>query len=158
MEARRKDGNRESKMTEIEIAYLAGIFDGEGYISIESPRSKTSACGRNIKLRIGIANTNLDLLQWIQSEFGGLIFDKHGPAHRRKCYDLQLKASGAEKFVRKVYPFLKIKKLQAEVALKFRESFHHTDKRRISDELVKERFQAKTDLMRLNKGDIINVN
>lgn len=54
------------------IAYLSGVIDGEGTITI----MKNQQYQRNtIQFRVclTVGNTNKELIEWIQSEFGGTI-------------------------------------------------------------------------------------
>ena len=59
----------------LDAAYVAGFFDGEGHISIRS-RAKQSKRSQHHQILAGITNTNKDLLDWIQSVFGGSIHPK----------------------------------------------------------------------------------
>ena len=50
------------KLTIAEKAYLAGIVDGEGWISFNENNKKVNPI-------VGISNTDLELLKWIQKRF-----------------------------------------------------------------------------------------
>ena len=94
----------------IDYAYIAGLLDGEGTVSITS----------QLDLRVCIRNTNRAVLDWIKSVIGeGNIY---GDKRREKvCYSLELSSNKAAHFLKSVYPYLRIKKLQAKVALEFQE-------------------------------------
>ena len=62
------------------LAYMAGIIDGEGTICFVE--SKTAKYGR--VPTIGIANTSLELLRWIEKVFGGNINRKPVKGKNRK--------------------------------------------------------------------------
>lgn len=59
-----------SKPTEIDWAYLAGFYDGEG--TVTATRQARSD-GFYYQLRFSISNTNYELLRELQSKFGGSI-------------------------------------------------------------------------------------
>ena len=50
-------------MNEQEIAYIAGLFDGEGSIVLAKDTRLTPGA---FQLTISITNTNLKVLEWIQ--------------------------------------------------------------------------------------------
>ena len=60
-------------MIDLDYAYVAGLFDGEGSINIaRSDRSKFRPNPSPLwGLKIDIANQFLEVLIWIQKEFGG---------------------------------------------------------------------------------------
>lgn len=99
-------------MTETDKAYIAGILDGEGCITVYLYPSGS------IKPQVMIANTNLPLLQWIQSFYGGAI-SKHTNYNEnaKQCYRLQLFGFRALPILRDSYKYLRIKKLQADMLL-----------------------------------------
>lgn len=113
------------RISETDKAYIAGIMDGEGDIALfpSYPRGK-----KYLSVRIGISNTSLDLLLWIQSLYGGKIADRteesvspttkrHG---RKPFYRWNLHGQARiERFLHDINPYLKIKHLRAKVALDF---------------------------------------
>lgn len=119
-------------MKDTELAYLAGIVDGEGSISI-SLDSKED----RFKLSLDITNTNLEVLQWVQKEWGGSISTRTPRAgHRKPCHRWFASAELTEKVLRAILPYMRIKQLQAQLALDFRASF---DWDKISEPGVMER-------------------
>ena len=140
-------------LTEVEKAYIAGIFDGEGHVSIYVQRQKTMRFGYNIKLRVGITNSFLPLLKWIQSEFGGQIWKKKNI--RRQCYNLELVSSKAEDFLWVVIPFLRIKKEQALLGLELRKTYKTIKYTQgINVKIIEKRMEIKEKIEYLNKGVI----
>lgn len=51
--------------SEVEYAWLAGLFEGEGYIAFSKGRPK----------RLTIEMTDLDILQRVLSTFGGVLYE-----------------------------------------------------------------------------------
>ena len=112
----------------VELSYTAGFIDADGYISINRycPRKeKTGTYGYN--LRIGAVNTNKKILLWFQRKFGGFIYKRQVISKKHKqTYAWYLDSKKAEGFLRKIYPYLRIKKDRADIAFKFRKTFDKT--------------------------------
>ncbi len=100
----------------VDVAYLAGIIDGEGCISITKPTNKcpSSICG----LVVLVANTNEPIIDWIQSTFGGNKKAKKRNNDRAKvCYTWLLQGYAAEALLEAVLPYLRVKKVQGQLGL-----------------------------------------
>lgn len=102
---------KSDEMSDAEIAYVAGIFDGEGCIGFAQARGTSF-------VRILITNTNKELLEYLQSKFGGdikaLSLRKH---NWKQGWNLRISWSRAIELIRLVYPWLRVKREQAQVAL-----------------------------------------
>jgi len=98
-----------------ELAYLAGIIDGEGCVSI----AKNTRRGRNYySLRINVSNNSIDLMQWLEDTFGDVVRTSyHRWYDRRDLYDWTASGNQAQVLLELVLPFLIIKKDQAKLAL-----------------------------------------
>ena len=95
-----------------DLAYLAGILDGEGSITIaESPRNV---------VRLGIANTNVELMKWLLS-IGGGISECQRKANQKSqtpCYHWQIYSRiDVRSFLAAVVPYMRIKRAKAELAI-----------------------------------------
>ena len=104
--------------TEVEIAWLAGFFDGEGCIGIY-PKSK------GYSYIVTISNTDPRPLAKFREIFGGNIHlnnNRHLAGHEndRPCYHYALYARGAQLFLELALPYFVIKKEQAEIFLEAR--------------------------------------
>lgn len=114
----------QSKYSETDVAYLAGLFDGEGCLKLSGRR------GRSINL--DICNTYLPVLEWAYATFGGYICTQERSAaeiekgHRRRFHWTVFSAESIEKILKLMLPYLKIKKDQTVLALKFLDTvFQH---------------------------------
>lgn len=66
------------KLSEKESAYLAGIIDGEGSIKI---------CGKNNRsVRVTVANTDLQLIDWLREIGGTIILNKRPTETAKQAY------------------------------------------------------------------------
>ncbi len=109
-------------MKRTDLAYVAGIIDGEGCISFSGNPTKSSHYNY---ILVQVVNTNEWLIRWLHMAFGGrfhLRKDKREKAKGWKpTYQWSIGSMDALKFLELVYPYLKIKKPQAEIAIKYLE-------------------------------------
>lgn len=128
------------KIDDVELAWMAGFFDGEGSIFVFHLRPRPQNSHGQYQIRVAIANTNEEILQRFLV-FGGKVFQTHwltktstGLHRDGYRYDLST-AEGCAFFLKTLLPYLKLKK---EIAAKTIElaatiSIHHrgTRKRRV---------------------------
>ncbi|MBM3118943.1 MAG: hypothetical protein FJ006_05225 [Chloroflexi bacterium] len=103
------------------LAYLAGFFDGEGCVTVV--KGKNHLGNIQYSLRVIVSNTNEYVLKMYQFSFGGRIQKhKHNKPKWRDCYFWQLSSTQAYTFLKCVYPYLTLKKSQADLAFEFQEN------------------------------------
>ena len=95
---------------ERELIYLAGFFDGEGYVGIS---------GRRPELHVKVAGTNKASIVRFQHLFGGSLSKYSDRYQRRETWGWDVVSFNAKNFLETVLPYLAIKKIQAAEALKF---------------------------------------
>ena len=109
-------------------SYLAGIFDGEGCISIRSKpyanvdyRNGKEVTWHRSVLQIDIANTNEKLMKWLVSNFGGVYFYTDlGNAKWKNRYNWHPKGrNNKEQFLLGILPYLVLKHEQVKLALEY---------------------------------------
>ena len=93
-------------ITETQKAYAAGLLDGEGTIGV----NKTGGTG----YQIGIANLNMQMLEFLQSTFGGKIYRQGNKNYKR--WELFTKKEVLE-FLLLVEPYLIVKKKQSQLMI-----------------------------------------
>jgi hypothetical protein len=87
-----------------DIIYAAGFFDGEGCVSMPKIRERTL-------LRVMIANTNKDPLNFMKERFGGHVYLAHANGGNFKpCYSWHTAGRPALSFVAKILPYSKVKR------------------------------------------------
>ncbi len=109
----------------MDISYIAGLFDGEGSISIIHQRAgvKKNPEKRWHILQVNITNSDLPVLKAVKKflGFGGLrtkpVYGKN--SNIKVVYCWYVRSIGAAKFLKMVYPHLYIKKKRAKIALDF---------------------------------------
>ena len=100
-------------MNEQELAYLAGIIDGEGSICIH----KDSRDGR-IWGEVTVYNTSQELISWIHERFGGNIYDCESRAEQygtKRNLIIRWSGRDAAEFLPSLIPYLVIKKEKAKL-------------------------------------------
>ena len=155
-------------------AYLAGVIDSDGSIMIK--RSTWAMRNRNdtnwpvFSERIGIKlstkrKENLTVLLIIKTKYGGSLREetkiyqsKSGFTSKYPTYTYIASDKKATKFVIDIYPYLIIKKKQAELLLKLRKSKNSAAAKRrgspvgrlMSKEVTEEREELYEEIRRLN--------
>lgn len=111
-------------MTNEQIAYLAGIIDGEGCIRVVEEKAKYSRGSVNPRFRmlLQITNTNLGLLEWLKINWGGYIVIKEkyqakDGITRKKCFHARWYDKKAGNILRQCMPYFIAKKKEALVCL-----------------------------------------
>jgi len=108
-------GYLSNKNKMIDIKWLSGFFDGEGSIWINRHSYNNSS-----SLRISISQADSRSLEEIKKDFGGKIDYWISKVNNKKvCHWVIQNGSVAEKFLIKLLPHLREKKIQAELALSF---------------------------------------
>src|SRR3990167_3625091 len=108
-----------------ELAYLAGIIDGEGHITIELGGVKTRPNHQVIACSV---NTAPSLILWLREHFGGIIYTQHHEnieSRRRHCYRWVMHTDLQDKLLPQLLPYLLIKSEQAKLAIAFRKTISH---------------------------------
>src|SRR3972149_6363917 len=103
------------------LIYMAGFFDGEGYICIYRRKPSKMSNTPAHYLVVGINNTNYSILEWFNKSYIGtfrLLRASRKPSHKDQWAWL-LWSGRAKVFLQDILPYLKIKKQEAITALEF---------------------------------------
>ncbi len=114
-------------MKRTDLAYTAGIIDGEGWICIKrTPRA--------YQITVGVGNTNEWLINWLQFSFGGGVYPRTGLADNQKPqWHWNLSTRQAGNFLKLILPYLRIKRPQAELAIQFQSRRRYRGHKPMSD-------------------------
>jgi hypothetical protein len=103
---------------EIELAYMAGIIDGEGSIFL----ANESNVKKSFVLRVSVSSTDRILIDWINDRFDGNTCvgskNKHKPNYST-AYHWRTTGPRAAKLLEALRNFLVIKKAKADFAIAF---------------------------------------
>lgn len=102
-----------------DVAYLAGLFDGEGSVYMQMPKGRS-----NLNLALRIVMCDRAPLQWVVDTFGvGTIYDRPVRADRPKAsvsYEWKMgKRAEIRKLCDLMHPYLIVKRWQVEVMLSY---------------------------------------
>jgi hypothetical protein len=89
-----------------ELAYAAGLFDGEGSISLVRHRDN-----RTHSPQVSIASTDYEVVNWFRERFGGSIVTKQPRmSNHSVSYDWRLTDRRALAFLEVIRPYLVIER------------------------------------------------
>ena len=95
--------------------YMAGFFDGDGYVGIVKWSN-----GIHYLLRSSLTNINTEFLNLVQKEYGGNIYAKSlANVKYDGQYYIMFYGVNAKEFIHKILKFTFVKKKQIQVALDF---------------------------------------
>lgn len=117
-------------MKRVDLAYIAGIFDGEGCIQI----AKRTEGKKHHYLRASLSLANEYIPNLFKFHFGGAIYKRD---LRSRGWQIQwswsVHSRQAGEFLEVILPYLKLKRNEAELALEFLKTIHPMGKK-LSDE------------------------
>ena len=119
-----------------QLAYFAGLFDGEGCLHIGDKRispkkskgirklvNKSYNARVNFSTAMSLSNTNFEVIEWLKSNFGGFITTQKKPGkphwNLRKTWVMS-PCSNISNLLNFLLPFLIIKKKQALLMIEAR--------------------------------------
>lgn len=104
-------------MTDIQKAYYAGFFGGEGTVSIEVYKRKGKCTDL---LALYVVNTDRRILEQLKTNFGGHI-QKHSKSvlSVKTCWKWKITDRAGFNFLLVIHPYLVVKKLQADIAIEY---------------------------------------
>jgi hypothetical protein len=146
------------------LAYLAGLIDGEGTITLLPTYPDRGIYATYLI----VSNSNENLINWLIKNFGGVVKEvnqKNSKLHStKKCFNWILRTKKAAELIEKCYPYLIVKKPQAEVILEYRKTVWNHRETTVEDinrrrELVEKIRKLNTDkeykIQRVEKKTII---
>ncbi len=109
-------------MAETDYAYLAGIIDGEGTVTIHRQTERRK--GRtyfSYAPQLTISNTDRIMLESLQNRFGGNVLKVHPPPNKRwkQGYLLSFRREEILALLPRVIPYLTSKRRKAELLLEY---------------------------------------
>lgn len=114
-----KQGTFEGWVSEVRLAYIAGLFDGEGCVFIS--RKKSSGVSPSFGLHVSVSNCHHGILELLKRTYGGYV--KHYVETRlnqRDWFTWQLSGGRmAASFLTNIRPYSIIKAEEIDVALEF---------------------------------------
>ena len=110
--------NRAWKKTD--LAYFAGLIDGEGCFRLGNQGTHRYTCS------LSIGNTNLRLLHWVKQRFRGVIAEEWRNTLKhprwRNCFRWTAYADDLDEIIPAIMPYLVAKREQAELIMLYRQT------------------------------------
>lgn len=103
-----------STYTELDLAYIAGLLDGEGCIHIGAMTTKRGSL--SYALTVNVANTFYPVLEFVRDRLGGVISPQ-----RKDFYQLIWCSKLAQEVLLLLLPYLIIKRELAELSICFQD-------------------------------------
>ena len=146
-------------MNPTEQAYIAGILDGEGHISIygrsDLHKRGTKSIAR-FTLRVNVCMTSESVIRWLHVTTGLGHFSTHVRSdHFRTLYSWRVSSREAATLLAEVRQFLILKKRHAEIAAEFYEtigvrSLRVNRRKYLSQETAQKRIALIDEIRSLN--------
>ena len=111
-------------MNEVEIAYMAGLFDGEGCIHIAKLKRPESQRGLHFGLLATVGMTSERSVRLYHSRFGGSVYHYKQENKRKPNWQWVIRSRQAIHFLRTIRPHLILKAPEADLAIEFQEAKH----------------------------------
>ena len=144
-----------NNLTDTDAAYLAGIIDGEGSINLSRVHKNSPDHTTTYFIRLRVTNTHRGLLDWIVLKVGygsvGKMKNYDSKYNRKQAYQWNLSNQRVVDVLRQVYPYLKVKRLQAEVAFEYQKTVGISFGKKLSEEIVDKRAGLKSKITGLNR-------
>ncbi len=108
------------ELTSGDLAYFAGLFDGEGTIGLAKMAKQNS-----YSFSLGVGMTSPKAINDLHNAFGGRIWLKEYPNPKwRPLWNWYVYGKRAELILRTLLPFLRVKREEAELVLRMRNYTH----------------------------------
>lgn len=140
-----------------EVAWAAGFFDGEGYVTIQHgyTKSKSGIKYPRHTLRIGINHVAIEPLLEMQRLFGGNIEKQRIESvvgNRKPRHRWVLNCSKAAEALQRMMPYFKNKQSVAELGLELQMTMQKT-KQEVPETILLYRAMLKEKITHLNSLD-----
>lgn len=119
-----KSHDKFDELTNVDFAYIAGIIDGEGFLSIRKHKDKRIPRGWSLQPQVGVWNTDEKLITYLNLCIKGTyirnrIYPSSNP-NAKPSYLWMIQGNKKIKgFLESILPYLIIKKERAEILLKY---------------------------------------
>src|SRR3990167_4063990 len=112
------------KHTKVDLAYAAGVIDGEGHIIIykddrtKNPKYRTK--NPTYILIVGCTNTEHEMIDFLADRWGASRQTRGRQRENwKRTYEWTIQSDMALNFLKEIYPYLIIKKWKAKLAIEF---------------------------------------
>ena len=143
-----------NNLSETELAYMAGIIDGEGSICIFPYYGSYYKGTKYLRYKpaLCVANTSEELIAWIALRFGGKcqVVKRRSPKYKQ-CFHWLVSHRHAAEIIHLILPFLVIKRRQAELFIAFQRTATRGLPGAKSADVIKLRQDISLEMKSLNR-------
>lgn len=137
--------------TEKQLAYMAGIVDGEGTIVLVSCYSVSKGKKRErYAIRIQVYNNDPSLMVWLTENFGGSFSSVKRRGNRATSYQWGISHAKAAILARELIPYLVIKSRQAQILVNFSSTMRRTGRKGTPENILQMRRSMWSEMHTLN--------
>jgi len=137
-----------------EIAYLAGIIDGEGCFYLGHTKQGKYGSGYQWHSFIKITSCDECLIVWLKNVFGGSKDSRYRYTSKKKfyrpVYNWQASGKMLDYLLPKIKKYLVIKRKQCEVMMKYRITSKNIGSKRLPKEVIEKRLLFLSEMRNLN--------
>jgi len=110
----------EEVLTTEELAYIAGLFDGEGTVTINVYNAKRPTGTIKVKyLQVSLSSTDQNTINYLKETFGGSIFPVKVVGNRKPQWRWLIVSWAAADILSRLIPYIRIKKEHAIIGIDF---------------------------------------
>ncbi len=143
---------RRNKIDPLAKAYLAGFIDGEGYVGLVRVNDPRTTTKRYHTARLDVANTKREVLDEFKNLYGGTVKEIiRKNKHHKTAYHWVLSNQKVFLLLEDVYPYLRLKKPQADVLFMLKRSIIDNRRNSLTTKVMEEREELKNKIHLLNK-------
>jgi LAGLIDADG DNA endonuclease family protein len=138
-------------LARISPQWLAGFFDGDGYVGIMRFRSSASARKWYLRLKCNFTNKDVFTLAVIAKKFGcSQPILKQAKKYKSDVYELDICGERAVSFLETIKDYVIIRREQVELALEFASIMHVGSGNKLSDEQISKGIELRNKISELN--------
>lgn len=112
-----------NSIAELNLAYLAGLIDGEGCLAVIRQRNSHCRAGYAYRCGLRIANSNEPIMDWLVKVVGAGAVKSHLPKMRnsKRQWTWEVWGDDSANLTRQLLPHFRIKRPQADLLLAFQQ-------------------------------------
>lgn len=139
--------------SQLDLAWAAGIIDGEGSIGIRKVTYTTRKGYTRYAVALECGNTDIRMLKELQKFFGGSINSRTCLPHinSKPLWTWTLGSKAAYLTISQILPYLRVKRERAELAIHFYEScrdYKYTTQQDSKGRIVSRSFRSNDEMYR----------
>lgn len=137
-----------------QIAYLAGLIDGEGCLYLGNVKQGKYGNGLQWHSMLKITSCDEELIIWLENTFGGSKDSRYRwtskKAFTRPVYNWQATGPMLDYILPLVEPYLIIKRKQCDTMKRYRLTCKNIGSKRLSPEIIEKRLILLSEMRNLN--------